>query len=92
MIALGTFVAAIDIIILSDEPGTFTSSENTLYSNLFPLGNVLYKMKYKIKISIHLKQILKKISHMKKYKFQPINKNSIYQQLSLLQCKKTNFI
>lgn len=37
----GTLAEATDNIIVSEVPGTFTSSVNTLYSNLFPFGKVL---------------------------------------------------
>lgn len=37
----GTLAEATDIMIVSEVPGTFTSSLNTLYSNLFPFGKVL---------------------------------------------------
>lgn len=39
----GTLAEATDIIIVSEVPGTFTSSLNTLYSNLFPFGKVLWE-------------------------------------------------
>lgn len=41
MIVDGTLAEATDIMIVSEVPGTFTSSLNTLYSNLFPFGKVL---------------------------------------------------